>query len=90
MMTSIYAPKRPCPRDLGRWYCNECLAAHEKEQSEVDFMIPLVGCGRTVLPGWVCGETHLGHEWCDECSPSKRTSSHAGEFEIVGTIEEAR
>ena len=86
-MTNIYISKRPCPRDLGYWYCSKCLTKHEIEQSLVDFSLPITGCGR-ISSEWVCGETHLGFEWCKECRTARRTMSHAGEFEVIGTISE--
>ena len=89
-MTRIYAPKKPCPRDLGYWFCDECRAKHLEEQSWLDFPIPVTGCGVESLEGPTCGATHLGYEWCDECKASNRVAlhPHCGEFEVVMILRE--
>jgi len=87
-VTHIRAPKRACPRDLGFWYCCDCTKEHLEEQSWLDFPISIHGCGKS-FGGKICGETHLGYKWCEECQAIGRTEphSHVGEFEIVGTIQ---
>lgn len=88
-MERIYAPKPSCPRDLGFWYCDDCVQAHQDEQSCVDFLIPITGCGRRYTKGAVCGETHMGYRRCDECEGEGRESHpHIHEFEVVGEIRE--
>ena len=88
-ITPIYAPKRSCPRDRGFWYCDKCWDRFFDEGSEVDFPIPMRGCGR-VTDGLICGKTHQGYEWCKECKAAGRTepNPHIGEFEIVGMVKE--
>lgn len=80
-------PKRSCPRDLGTWYCTECTENHLEEQSWLDYPIPLQGCDKS-FGDKICGETHLGYEWCEECQSSGRTKPHPhiGEFEVVGRV----
>jgi len=86
-VTNMYAPKRSCPRDLGYWYCDGCTQAHLEEQSELDFPIQIRGC-EADFGSRICGVTHLGFVWCDECEVAGRTEPHPhiGEFETVGRI----
>ena len=88
-LTSTYAPKQSCPRDLGYWYCDGCVRVHLEEQSELDFPIQIRGCGET-FDSRVCGVTHLGFVWCDECKAAGRTEPHPhiGEFEVVAQMAE--
>lgn len=87
---AIYVPKRPCPRDLGYWYCDECKELHLEESSSVDFPIEMESyCGnREFEDGKICGVTHLGFSWCKECQEKGTFEPrlHIGEFEIVGYI----
>jgi hypothetical protein len=85
----VYAPKRPCPRDLGLWYCDDCNALQLEEQSYSDYPLDYhVYCARE-FDGRVCGNTHLGFAWCDECQElGRKEHTHCGEFEVVGTISE--
>jgi len=87
-VTCIRAPKRGCPRDLGYWYCKKCTKGHLEEQSHLDFPIAMRGCGQS-FDGKVCGETHLGYEWCKECQAVNRVKPHPhiGEFEVVGMVQ---
>lgn len=87
-MTNTYAPKQPCPRDLGYCYCDRCVQAHLEEQSEREWPILIIqGCGE-VFGSRVCGVTHLGFVWCDECEAAGRTGPHPhiGEFEVVARM----
>lgn len=86
-LTSMYAPKQPCPRDLGYWYCDECVQAHLAEQSELNFPIQIRGCGEA-FGSRVCGVTHLGLKWCNECKVAGRIEPypHIGEHEVVARI----
>lgn len=86
MANRIYAPKQPCPRDLGIFYCDDCREEYLKALSNVDFPIQPSGCGK-VLGDLVCGETHMGYELCGSCKTAERESHpHAGEFVVVGIV----
>lgn len=88
-MTTIWAPKRPCPRNLGVWYCVACQEKHHNEEYLADYAIAWQGCGK-YSGGKICGVTHLGFEWCDECKAAGRTPNpHFGEFEAVAEIRPA-
>jgi len=87
-MVNIYTPKRPCPRDLGYWYCDDCREKYLEEQSNCEYPFSPTACGRKFGENQ-CG-THQGSGWCDECK-TKGTfvpHPHWGEFVIVGTIQE--
>lgn len=87
MNDSMAVPKRSCPRDHGFWYCETCKEKHLSEQSEVDFVLPIVGCGKQ-WEGKICGNTHLGFSWCEDCITANRLKHHhIGEYEIVATVE---
>ena len=83
-MWNMYVPKRPCPRDLGIWYCNDCVAVQLMIESDLECpMGSYIKCGRKV-GGRICGVTHLGYEWCEDCGKTGRGSHfHIGEYEVV-------
>lgn len=83
----VYVLKLPCPRDLGMFFCKECVENHLEESSNIDYPIKLTeGCGK-IEDGKSCGYTWLGQKWCDECIQKNRLScSHFGEYEVVGTL----
>lgn len=89
-MEPIYTVKKPCPRNLGTFFCDECKAAYLEESSNVDYPIgPMTGCGKVVDNRHRCGFTHLGYKWCDDCVAKNRAEcGHFGEFEIVAIIHE--
>jgi len=86
----IYAVKRPCPRNLGLWYCDECKAKNLEDSSNIEYPLEMWSyCGnREFEDGKICGKTHLGYEWCKECQ-AKGTfepDPHINQFEIIGYI----
>jgi len=82
----VYWPKQPCPRDLGLFYCKECLDEWlESLQGEPYDSLNPAGCGKKVV-GMICGGTHLGYERCVECVKAGRdiqgeARMHHGEYE---------
>ncbi len=81
----VWMPKPSCPRDRGVWYCDECRERHTVELTLADDYLPRrEGCDR-VFGDKVCGGTHQGFEWCDECKAAGRIELdlHIGEFVSV-------
>lgn len=83
----INAPKRSCPRDLGYWYCDDCITDYLERSSNSDVPVEMHSC-RKQENGNVCGETHLGYAWCEECKAQGRTvpNQHIGEYELVAVM----
>jgi hypothetical protein len=84
---NIYMRKPPCPRDLGYWYCQECRDETLRQAADADYTLPRISCGKAEGDR-VCGETHLGYEWCQDCqrNGTHRAHAHKGEFEVVGQV----
>jgi len=88
VMENIYTPKQSCPRDLGFYYCDECIEEALEISIATDYPADPVGCDK-IENSKVCGYSHLGYSWCKECEEANRkTHSHIGEFEVVATIGE--
>lgn len=86
----IVAPKRPCPMDLGYWYCDKCLLEWREEQAESEYPIKHPpGCRVALGSLLMCGKTHRGHMWCNECQErgTFEPRAHIGEWVTVGTIK---
>lgn len=91
MIDNIYMPKRPCPRDMGTFFCEDCINKWSRESSNIDYPINLSkgdGCG-LLFGEMVCGDTWLGETWCKDCieSGNREPVSHFGMYEIVATIK---
>ena len=88
MLETILALKPPCPRDLGIWYCEECIKQSEEESFWADRSIDPVGCGQEE-GNKICG-THLGYSYCEGCTASGQNSykSHYSEYIVVATVGE--
>lgn len=90
MIDKIYTHKKPCPRDLGIFICNECKRKYLEDASNVDYPIDAPsGCGKIIDNNHRCGFTHLGYEWCDECVTKNRAEcGHVGQLEVVAVAYE--
>lgn len=82
----IESPKRPCPRNLGVFFCEECRAKLLSGDAEAEVKARK-GCGVS-SEDLVCGQTHLGFEWCADCEreASFTPRTHFGEFEAMGLV----
>lgn len=86
-MDRTYAPKQSCPRDLGYFQCGHCARATIELAAGSDRPVEPKHCGRE-FDGQICGETHLGYAWCDECQQAGKHLSHEpclhiGQYELL-------
>ena len=89
-VTPVYRRKPDCPRDLGYWYCQECIAEwKESLQGERTDRAHPWGCGRIQFSKR-CGHTHLGYEWCDSCKANgnaqRGQATPHGEYEVAKVV----
>lgn len=86
-MDNIYIPKPSCPRDLGFFYCDECITEALEISVATDYPADPKGCDK-IVNGKACGYSHLGYSWCDNCQKAnRREHSHIGQFVVVATIK---
>ena len=90
MINRIYTPKQACPRDLGIFFCEACEEKNLEIRASHDYGYlekKRSYCGNQDYDGKICGITHLGFAWCEECMVlGRKEDAHIGKYEIVGTI----